>query len=165
MNWIRILRLESLRICVGDVHWQVRQFAKDDVSFFLTALSKGVLTPVPEIPDKTERIWWKDFKDWQEKAVEQLAEAVEAERSSEDFGSFLVLDAGVAELLVYVNSNGSCSWRDDHNTHRRNLGQSRSGQCWLGIGSYLSRHVCAGYDIYFTAKYGWETSWKAMYPY
>ncbi len=71
--------------------WQARLYDRSQLALFLSALNRGVITDIPLVPDKAKRLWWKDVRDSQKRHVEQLAEAVQAERSSQGFGQWLRL--------------------------------------------------------------------------
>jgi hypothetical protein len=70
-------------------NWQARLYDRSDLARFLTTLSVGMVGELPEIPEGSRRQWWKEVKDRQDKAIEQLAEATQAERDRGDYGLLL----------------------------------------------------------------------------
>jgi hypothetical protein len=82
--------------------WQARLFDRSTLARFLTTLSVGMISELPEIPEGSKRQWWKQVKDKQDKAIEQLAEATQAERDRGDYGL----------LLKYVHTFKEYSYRN-----------------------------------------------------
>jgi hypothetical protein len=83
-------------------NWQARLYDRSDLARFLTTLSVGMIGDLPEIPEGSRRQWWKEVKDKQDKAIEQLAEATQAERDRGDYGL----------LLKYVHTFKEYSYRN-----------------------------------------------------
>ncbi len=82
--------------------WQARLYHRDDLADFLSALAKGIVYDVPEVPEGARRRWWKEVRDSPKQAIERLAEATQAERDSEGFG----------QLLKFVNGFKKYSWNN-----------------------------------------------------
>jgi hypothetical protein len=82
--------------------WQARLYTRSELARFLTTLSIGKISELPEIPEGSRCLWWKEVKDKQDKAIEQLAEATQAERDRGDYGL----------LLKYIHGFKQYSYRN-----------------------------------------------------
>ena len=83
--------------------WQVRLFDSVELAYFLEGLKRGMVIKPLDAPEESKRPWWKDLDKKGKSLIEELAEAVQAERDSEAFGELLK-----ASTLFHTYSRNNC---------------------------------------------------------